>query len=389
MSGPTSQHQWYLAREGKQHGPISEAELTRFIEQGHLQPNDLLWREGFTEWRPAMVVFPPRGPATSRAGPPQQRAGAGGSAGPRRAADAGAAERRYRADPAAADGRRFRPGRAAAVLLLVVALVGVAGLAYSYRARLIESVGSFASFAPSGAMAIADRKSLEAPPLAGFRGGTASTIDANLQATALWPVIKREFPDWYTERLKEAAALAHDGKDDAAIGQHMARRLRELRRQQVGNALSATKPLLKTVATAFFDNLVKLRRHSAAACHGLIDGGEANPAIVPMLQGSELTPNLQAQLTVMFEAIAEGRKQPRVYPRPSQEEFQLLANDLLKMGWTQADMVLFNDERELAKASSEKVCQLVHDFFAAQLAFRDPEVQMKLLINSLRPVFAG
>ena len=135
--------------------------------------------------------------------------------------------------------------------------------------RLVRTVA-----APS---AIADRKSLEAPPLAGFRGGTADTIDANLQATALWRVIKREFPDWYTQRVEEAAALARDNKDDAAIGQHMARKLRELRRQQVANGLSATLPLLKTVATAFFDSLAKLREHSAEACHGFIRRGRSQP----------------------------------------------------------------------------------------------------------------
>src|SRR5512145_1583180 len=75
MSGPASDAQWYLARDGKQHGPISEAELTQFIEQGHLQPNDLVWREGFADWRPAMLVFAPGGsnPAAARPAPPPRR----------------------------------------------------------------------------------------------------------------------------------------------------------------------------------------------------------------------------------------------------------------------------------------------------------------------------
>jgi hypothetical protein len=66
MSSPAAQTQWYLAREGQQYGPLSETELTKFVELGHLQPTDLLWREGFPDWRPAMVVFPPRKPAMPR-----------------------------------------------------------------------------------------------------------------------------------------------------------------------------------------------------------------------------------------------------------------------------------------------------------------------------------
>jgi hypothetical protein len=49
-------------------------------------------------------------------------------------------------------------------------------------------------------------------------------------------------------------------------------------------------------------------------------------------------------------------------------------------------MTLFNT---LAKAPPEKACQLLHDFFKAQIDTKDPDVRTKLLIYSLRPVFAG
>jgi hypothetical protein len=169
----------------------------------------------------------------------------------------------------------------------------------------------------------------------------------------------------------------------------MARKLVELRRQQVANALSATLPRLKSVATAFFDNLVQLRRHSTDACFGFISQGEANPGIIAMLQGSEHTVHLQAQLTAVFEAVGEGRKQPRVYPQPRQTDYDMLAADLAKRGWTPEDMQLFSDDRALANAAPEKVCQMVHDWFAAQLALTDPDAQMRLLVESLRPVVAG
>ena len=75
-----------------------------------------------------------------------------------------------------------------------------------------------------------DRKGQEASPLKGL-GGPPETIDARLQATRLWRIVKQEFPDWYAERLKEAAALAAENKDQAEIGQHLARALVGLRRQ--------------------------------------------------------------------------------------------------------------------------------------------------------------
>ena len=394
MSAPASSTQWYLAREGQQFGPISEAELAKFIELGHLQPNDLLWREGFPDWRPAMVVFPPRtqapqrsagGPRTAASSPPARQS----SSLEVHASDTTARARMGHGEEGLeTEQRRGRGARMAMVLLVIAALGAVTWFAYPYRDRLKDLMGAMPSLAPSDAFAIADRKSLEVPPLAGFTD-TPEVTDAKLQSTALWRVIKREFPDWYTQRLDESATLARASKDEAAIGQQMARKLVELRRQQVANALSATLPRLKSVATAFYDNLVQLRRHSTDACYGFISQGEANPAIVTMLQGSEHTAHLQAQLTSVFEAVAEGRKQPRVYPQPRQTDYDKLAADLAKRGWTPADMKLFSDERALAKAAPDKVCQMVHDWFAAQLSLSDPEAQMRLLVESLRPVVAG
>jgi len=50
--------EWHLVRDGKPFGPLSELEFLKFIELGHLEQNDLLWRDGFSEWRPATIVFP-------------------------------------------------------------------------------------------------------------------------------------------------------------------------------------------------------------------------------------------------------------------------------------------------------------------------------------------
>ncbi|MEO1609219.1 MAG: DUF4339 domain-containing protein [Pseudomonadota bacterium] len=54
----SAQIEWYLARDGQQHGPLSDDELHKFIELGHLRPNDLVWRAGFTDWRTAIECFP-------------------------------------------------------------------------------------------------------------------------------------------------------------------------------------------------------------------------------------------------------------------------------------------------------------------------------------------
>ena len=62
---------------------------------------------------------------------------------------------------------------------------------------------------------------------------------------------------------------------------------------------------------------------------------------------------------------------------------------MLTMTGAHKFLQLFSDERALARAAPDKVCQLVYDWFAAQLAISDGEVQQRLLVDSLRPVVAG
>jgi GYF domain 2 len=392
MTAPPSQTQWYLARDGRQFGPLSDAELAKFIDLGHLQPTDLLWRDGFADWRPALVVFPPRKPAQQPAPVPRApTAAVAPLAGQRRIAPS--REIRSAAAPTQAPEARELPAprrRKAALLTLfcLAALVGALVYGYSHRARLWWLVGSASSSAKTAAFQGRNSKDFDVPPLVGFTG-SAESINATLQATPLWRILKRDFPDWYAERLKEATALAAQNKNDGAIGQQMARALVALRRQNFSYALAASFPKLKAVATTFYENLVELQKQSNDACFDFISQGEASSTVVTMLQGSPHVAHLQAQLTAVFEAIADGRTTGRVYPQPRKSDYDALANDLTQRGWTQADMQLFSDERALAHAGAAKVCQMVHDWFAAQLAIKDADMQLRLLVDSLKPVVAG
>ena len=47
---------WYLSRDGKQHGPLTDRELSLFAEAGNFRPGDLLWTEGLDGWKPANAI---------------------------------------------------------------------------------------------------------------------------------------------------------------------------------------------------------------------------------------------------------------------------------------------------------------------------------------------
>lgn len=47
---------WWLARDGKNYGPLSEAEFGKLVELGHLRDTDLVWCENWPDWKPASIV---------------------------------------------------------------------------------------------------------------------------------------------------------------------------------------------------------------------------------------------------------------------------------------------------------------------------------------------
>lgn len=58
MTGQTDDTQWYIARDGKQHGPLTELEMRTFVAHNYLRATDLIWRPGLPEWQSAPDAFP-------------------------------------------------------------------------------------------------------------------------------------------------------------------------------------------------------------------------------------------------------------------------------------------------------------------------------------------
>jgi len=77
---------WYIARDGQQHGPVTDGEFRKLLELGHLKPTDYVWHEGAPDWMPAAQVMD-LAPAVARPAPrpePQLQPAPAESASPRR-----------------------------------------------------------------------------------------------------------------------------------------------------------------------------------------------------------------------------------------------------------------------------------------------------------------
>ena len=59
--------EWYIGRDGRQTGPMSESELGLIVRMGHVQPTDLFWRTGLPEWVTAGALRDLIGPSDQSA----------------------------------------------------------------------------------------------------------------------------------------------------------------------------------------------------------------------------------------------------------------------------------------------------------------------------------
>jgi GYF domain 2 len=218
---------------------------------------------------------------------------------------------------------------------------------------------------------------------------TAELIDADLKRSALWQLIASEFPEWHRDRVNELAKLAAEKRDATTVSRHIAEALVSLRRKFADQALSASPERLRAVAIAFLDNLRQLSAQSTDACYGFISQGETYPAVIDLMRQGDRTEALHKQSVAVFEAVAFGRKTPQTNLPPRKVDYDMLATELTARGWSQSDLQMFSDAKALAAAPPEQVCKMVQDWFAAQIAIKDPAVQLRLLIESLRPVVAG
>ncbi|MDX2259214.1 MAG: DUF4339 domain-containing protein [Hyphomicrobiaceae bacterium] len=544
MNDSTPETQWYIARDGKQHGPISDAEMRAFIEGGYLKEGDLVWRPGFSDWQPAEGVFPPApaaaaltSMATNDAKPADARGAAEGSqtrsdddtADEPTVGEPGSRERGADQSTVAASARHAEPtpkraggrgsaseataGRAATspgtsnfgrsstqsaassapardraanpvvavdavdetfdaprrggfgkrigiALAVLIVLGGVGFAAYqnrdlvsqtfagtdpgdavtpvvkaggetkvaaapaasavpapepaSPRAPVEPAPADAAPAAPSGGQMVIPGIVTTLPPIGPARPappqttaalqtpaapsaaapGTAApgvspqVVDQSFQKSPLWALMKREFPEWYGARIDEVAQMS-GARTETDVSRHLVGELVALRRRNAEHALAANTDRLRSIAAAFLANLKLLSGHSTAACYTFISQGESSPDVVALFREKSYGPSIEAQITAVFEAVADGRKAPITRTRAQKAEYDVLAQQLQAMGWSRADLKLFASPDELAKAPREQVCKMVQDWFAAHIAISDKGVQERLLFETLRPVVAG
>lgn len=431
MTGQTNEAQWYIARDGKQHGPLTDVEMRTFVGHSYLRPSDLLWRPGMPDWQPAPQVFPAAfqqpqpAPAPQPAAAPQAQAPRQTTGQPQ---SYGAAPAQQRPQPAHFEtGPAQQPGPAynapqpepyaeghfeedkpkrgivkqALVALVAVAVIGAGAYGIvTYKDTLTQLVSGPPKKTEDPAPAAAPEEQtaavVEQPPLPETESKgpdtsliEGSAIDARLQKVPLWEMLKKDYPEWYVGNVAAAEKLTSEQKPAIEVTAQLVQGLVDLRRKNAPNALSASSEKLKGVATAFLENLRSLQAQSVGACYGFISKGELSPAVIEIMQSPESATTINAQLAAIFDAAAEGAKAPVKHESAGKADYDMLIAELSKLGWKEEDLQVFSNPRLLAKREPAQVCKMVQDWFSAHLAVSDGAAQERLLYETLKPVVSG
>jgi GYF domain 2 len=440
MNGQATETQWYIARDGKQHGPLTDIEMRTFVAHSYLRPQDLIWRPGMAEWLPAPQVFP----AVFQAAAPAPVAAAPVSApqpvAPMQTSPSSQGASAHTSDFDAADSADAKPrrgvGRQLATAAAVISVIGGGAFAFAtYREPImklvtgaplaakvetpvvsapppeqkpvetastpqatpvVETPADAAAAAPAAPAQEQKTAALTppeppAPPAVpeGPPNIDGSQIDARLQKIPVWALIKKDYPDWYVGHISAAEKLVADKRPESDVAMHLAQGLVTLRRQNSDKALAASPDKLRKVASAFLDNLKSLQSQSVSSCYGFISKGETSPAIVQLMQAPETATAFNANVTAIFEAIADGGKTPAKHAAAVKGDYDILIKELGKIGWKEEDLQVFSNPKLLSKRPPETVCKMVLDWFSAHLAVKDKGVQDRLLYETLKPVVSG
>lgn len=451
MSSNPPTIEWYIARDGSQHGPISDVEMLKFVELGHLRPTDLVWCARFTQWQTGAQAFPdklaPRpAPPAAVAAPAQVREPAMSAPAPAAATAAVQAQVHDRQDRedaawasamqpvaqapvyggpgggasampapssqldddarAAGSGRsgaesddfddeptRKRGGRGfvgmATVALAVLLIVGGLGWFAWQNRTLISGASAVGSAITSVVTSQPSSEFLRAAPFVA-PGETRADIDASLQKIAVWRVLRREFPDWYQGIVEEVEKRRGMRVDERVVTQFLVDVIVTLRRRNAQAALQASPEHLRAMAGAFVANLKQLGSRDGATCYAFITHGEASPFMIELSKTPGFAETLQKQIIAVFSAVVDARAARKIHGQTRRTDYDALTEELTKQrGWTQQDLMTFSDPQKLSTTLPDKVCTLVQEWFTTQLSLKDTELQTRLLAESLKPLVGG
>ncbi len=285
--------------------------------------------------------------------------------------------------------RRNWVGIATAVLALVLIAGGLGWFLWQNRA-LVSGAGASAvgammqSARPGGPSA----DHLRAPPYQA-PGDTREQIDAALQRIAIWRYLKREFGDWYGEIIAEVERRRTQKMEERQITQFLVDVIVTLRRRNAPVALQASPEHLKGMASAFVANLKQLASRDGATCFAFVSHGESSPFMVELSRTPAFAETLQRQMLSVFEAIVDARNGRKIHANTRRSDYDRLTAELTARGWTQTDLATFSDPQRLSQTQPDKVCTLVQEWFATQLALKEPDLQARLLAESLKPLVGG
>ena len=97
---------------------------------------------------------------------------------------------------------------------------------------------------------------------------------------------------------------------------------------------------------------------------------------------------MQQQIAAIFEAIADGRKSPTTHDKAAKADYDVLVQELTKLGWKENDLQVFSNPTLLSREPPTRLPDGA-GLVLAHLSVADQGTQERLLVETLKPVVSG
>ncbi|MEN2495153.1 MAG: hypothetical protein TECD_01071 [Hyphomicrobiaceae bacterium hypho_1] len=379
MSNKNANVEWFLARNGQQYGPLSNTELDKFIELGHLRPSDLVWRAGFEEWLTADQIFPVG----------QLKTDTFVSTNPE-------SNIPFHNSECESGNKSYTIITLASAILTITMLGG--WLVYSNRVTLERVILDTAKTSYMQLHSIFNTTFIKINDAIAVKISQSHIPTQNIShvepklallSTKFWNDIRNQDEVWARRQEKSLAKLRTNSKSEAERLKFAVKALVNWRRQNADKILTANPNHLRQLAKTFTNSLKYLANQNIKACYGFISQGELSPSVLKLYNNKTHLAVLGEQVEAIVAAAKNKNLTLELYPEPNEDDFKTMTRLLNGRGWTQEDIDLFSNPAALSSAPEAKVCKLVTEWFEVQLNLSSSSSQIRLLAASLRPVIRG
>lgn len=398
---------WIIFRDGRQYGPLSLQEFSKFVQLGQLKDDDYIWYEGLEGWLTGIDYR-----AKHLEIPRNRHEKAAPTGQPPSKVDSVERQKSW-----------FNARNIFWAVIVLAAIGAIVAEPNSIPYRLTGAINGAIFGAVGGAVggvlaAICEfvmRRHVSAKfasmgILLGFIAAQAleqgvgqigdqfynSTVKPHVEQVIaakqldeypIYQAINRIDPSAYSAFRSDVSRRIAAGASGNEISQFTENYTATFRRANADYALAATPKALSTIIRSMQELLDYLHNRDIGLCADYVLQAFASPKIRALAREPSFSKLLQTNALAVFSAIEDGRKHNSNYRPLADADVDLAVAALTALGWSDEMRDALASPETLRSLPKEQVCKLHREWFTALSSLRDEGAKVRWYREILSPLF--